>query len=72
MILHIVTDASTADDLVIEYSSHDGIRCIVDDTTLQEAYLQTSGEQLIIGIQLSDEYTSIEDRVRRKNGDVLT
>lgn len=44
MILHIVHDAATADDLVIEYSSHDGIRCIVDDTTLQEAYLQTQAE----------------------------
>ena len=39
MILNIVHDAATADDLVIEYSSYDGIRSIVDDTTLQEAYL---------------------------------
>ena len=34
MLLNIVEDAQQASDIVIEYSSYDGVKQIVDDTSL--------------------------------------
>lgn len=50
MLLNIVEDAKQASDIVIEYSGYDGIKQILDDTSLQIAQIESANEKLILGV----------------------
>jgi hypothetical protein len=66
MLLNIILDARTAEDIVIEYSGITGPTRIKDDLSLQEAYIVSSEGRLILGVQMSDAYVPYSVQIQRE------
>lgn len=64
VILRIVPAARSEADLVIEYSGREGVRVVMNDVTLQEAYVSAWERKLVLGIRLSKDYVPFEYRAR--------
>jgi hypothetical protein len=64
VILSIVPAARSDRDLVIEYSGHEGVRVLMNDVTLQEAYVSACERKLVLGVRLSKDYVPFEYRQR--------
>mmetsp|Transcript_18305 Transcript_18305/g.32902 ORF Transcript_18305/g.32902 Transcript_18305/m.32902 type:complete len:121 (+) Transcript_18305:7-369(+) len=64
VILRLVPAARSEEDLVVEYSGPDGIRVVMNDVTLQEAYVSSWDRKLVLGIRLSKDYVPFEYRAR--------
>ena len=51
-----VLDAQSESDFVIEYVGLQGPERIIDDITLQKAYIVNTHSKLIIGVKLREDY----------------
>lgn len=69
-ILKIVPNVKSAYEIVLEYSCEEGIKSIMDDVSLQEAYIRANNEKLIVGVRHSNEYIPFEVRVRGSNSSI--
>ncbi len=69
-ILKIVPDVKSTYEIVLEYSCEEGIKSIMDDVSLQEAYIRAYNEKLIVGVRHSNEYIPFEVRVRGSNSSI--
>ncbi|CAG9310557.1 unnamed protein product [Blepharisma stoltei] len=53
VIMNFISDVKTPQDIILEYSGPEGINSIIHDLSLQEAYILSTNQKLVIGIRLS-------------------
>ncbi|CAG9335847.1 unnamed protein product [Blepharisma stoltei] len=53
VIMNFISEVKTPQDVILEYSGPEGINSIIHDLSLQEAYILSGKQKLVIGIKLS-------------------
>ena len=64
VVLKMVPEAGKPSDVVLEYCSSAGVKTILSDLSLHEAYASAAGPLVIIGIRLAKSYVPFEMRQR--------